>query len=137
MWNTDKNGRFYLDLIEGEQTILVRYLGYESQNIQNLETEIINPYVLDFQHTGLAEVFSASAAEPLRIENRALGYIILFELHQFSWDPHKQQYILEGLPHFKRLPAPDKETQSRWHTNRELAWKGSQAHLEKAPLSLI
>ncbi len=60
---TNANGRFYLELIEGEQILLVRYLGYISQDIQNLETEMIILLSPDFEQLGDVNVVSTRASD--------------------------------------------------------------------------
>ncbi len=60
-----------------------------------LETSIINPEVLDFEDK--RGTFTAVAAAPLIIENRALGYRIQYFLEDFKSTPSRVQYDGEGF----------------------------------------
>lgn len=91
---------------------------------------LLNPEALYFPE-GDTAVLVARAAEPLRIENRALGYLIRFELEHYTYDPHTQRVRYEGEVLFENLVGTEAE-QARWLTNRRVAYRGSLMHFMRA-----
>ena len=88
------------------------------------ESEIVNPYVLDF--TDSRGVFTALAAEPLELENRALGYRIMYFLKDFESDRSRVRY--DGEPLFEELDPSSEEEAALWEENRKKAFIGSFRH---------
>ena len=99
------------------------FLG-ESPNAK--ETEILNPFVLDFSKVGQDLV--ASAVEPLVIENKSLGYRITYVLDQFRWDPIRKQLRYSGRPLFEELNPVNESEAIRWKEYRRRAYEGSKRH---------
>ena len=94
------------------------------------ETEILNPYVLDFEQT--AGVFKARAAEPLVIENRALGYRVQYFLKDFmAWSGSTRW---DGEPLFEEMVPEDAAQAAMWEANRRRAFMGSFRHFALALL---
>ena len=88
-------------------------------------TRILNPEVLDF--TSSLGTLRATAAAPLVIENRALGYRLRYDLHEFSDSGNRIRF--DGDEVFEEIgPASDTEARE-WAAARERAWRGSRAHL--------
>ncbi|MCY3615625.1 MAG: carboxypeptidase-like regulatory domain-containing protein [Bacteroidetes bacterium] len=94
----------------------------ESEN-SNL-TSILNPEVLSF--TSRLGKLSATASEPLIIENRALGYQIQYYLKEFFHYGITLKY--DGEPSFTELVPTDSLEAERWRVNRQAAFAGSQRH---------
>ena len=90
------------------------------------ETEILNPFVLDFNKVGQDLV--ATASEPLRIENRGLGYQVTYVLDQFRWDPIRKQLRYSGRPLFTELTPENEAEALRWEEYRRRAYEGSKRH---------
>ncbi len=88
------------------------------------ETEILNPEVLDFEHK--EGRFTAWAAEPLIIENRALGYRIHYLLIDFYEEDDRIQY--QGEPLFEELTPETPEQTATWEEKRREAFNGSLRH---------
>lgn len=88
------------------------------------ETTILNPEVLDFEDN--RGTFKAVAAEPLIIENKALGYRVQYFLRDFESTPGRVRYDGEGL--YAELAASSDEEAARWETNRRAAFMGSFRH---------
>jgi hypothetical protein len=99
-----------------------RFIG-ETENAA--ETEILNPYVLDFEER--RGTLYASAAEPLVIENRALGYRIRYDLTAF--EARSDANFYDGEPLFEELEPADEVEHVRWQANRRKAYLGSPRHL--------
>ena len=87
-------------------------------------TEIMNPEVLSF--TSRLGKLSASASEPLIIENRALGYRIQYYLKEFFYYGTTIKY--DGEPFYTELVPKDSTEWHRWQRNRRKAFYGSQRH---------
>ncbi|MGB3545223.1 carboxypeptidase-like regulatory domain-containing protein [Rubrivirga sp.] len=86
---------------------------------------IVNPEVLEFQER--AGVLQAAAAKPLLIENRALGYLLTYDLRAFVQTADEVRY--DGDARFEPLdPGSDLEAE-RWARARADAYRGSLAHL--------
>ena len=94
------------------------------------ETEIQNPEVLSFD--GGVGTLEAFAAEPLVIENRALGYRVEYHLQDFKLTPRRTQY--DGEPLFEELDGTPAE-QATWEEARREAFLGSFHHLMLAMLA--
>jgi hypothetical protein len=92
---------------------------------------ILNPEVLDFR-LRLGRL-TASAREPLKLENRALGYLIRYDLTVFEALPHRVRY--DGEPLFSELEPGNEEEASIWTQNRERIYRGSQRHLLRSMIS--
>ncbi len=88
------------------------------------ETEILNPEVLSFEHK--KGHFTAWAAEPLIIENRALGYRIQYVLIDFNQEGDRIQY--QGEPLFEELTPETPEQTATWEEKRREAFNGSLRH---------
>lgn len=88
-------------------------------------TQIINPFVLEFPETKFG-VFSATSKEPLIIENRALGYRLIYILQDFE---STFDYVkFAGIPRFEELEPNSTEELEMWQQNRNRAYLGSLRH---------
>ncbi len=87
-------------------------------------TAILNPEVLSFS-SRLGKL-TATASEPLIIENHALGYRLKYYLKEFFYYGNTIKY--DGEPSFSELIPADSSESQRWQTNREKAFYGSQRH---------
>lgn len=86
--------------------------------------EIQNPEILDFDDQ--EGMLVATAAEPLLLENRALGYRIEHHLHQFIVDGDETWQDGESF-FVELLPANESEAET-WDKNRKKAYNGSALH---------
>jgi len=96
-----------------------------------LETTILNPEVLDFESKRGS--LTAIAAEPLIIENKALGYRIQYFLSDFESTPNRVQYDGEGL--YEELEPESAEQAAEWAQKRREAFMGSFRHFLLALIS--
>lgn len=86
---------------------------------------ILNPEVLEFQErTG---VLQAAAAKPIVIENRALGYRLVYDLRAFVQTSDEVRY--DGDVQFIPLEDESVLEAERWADARANAYRGSLAHL--------
>ncbi|MEM1125300.1 MAG: carboxypeptidase regulatory-like domain-containing protein [Bacteroidota bacterium] len=96
------------------------------------ECRLINPEALTFsrEQQSNREVITATALQPLRLENRYLGYEVEVVLESFSLTEGNRGYSLqhESVPYFEPLtPANEKET-AGWERNRRRVYQGSLNH---------
>jgi hypothetical protein len=90
---------------------------------------IINPWVIDFEK-GEGNKFIAKASAPIEIENKALGYSVVFYLTNF-WQSSNEYSIL-GNVRFNELKSTDDREVSSWRTSRRKSYQHSTQHLFKS-----
>lgn len=89
-------------------------------------TRIINPQILDFRYNSATGTLTASAHEPLELENMALGYHISMSLEKF--EASAEHYSVISKLFFKPL-VPKNEMQAlQWQKKRLETFEGSQRH---------
>ena len=88
------------------------------------QTRILNPEVLTFRPGG--RKLEAFADAPIEVENRALGYRILYFLRSFQHE--KDETRQEGEALFTELSPADEAETAAWARAREAAWRGSSRH---------
>ena len=93
--------------------------------------EILNPHVLTFRNRW--GTITATASEPLIIENRALGYRLTYDLETFEGSSASLRY--HGEERFDELVPTDSAEAARWATARALAYRGSMRHLLRSLVS--
>ncbi len=86
---------------------------------------ITNSYALTFSEE--KGHLTATATEPLIIENQALGYRLYYDLQHF--DGSYQRVYYAGTSRFEELPATDERQAARFGRNRMRAYRGSLRHL--------
>jgi len=174
---TDKNGDYELKVPEGKHTLIVSFLGFQTQEIpldtankiktlyivlhpksnvldevvikktvydkewnQNLRVftknflgntalaktcKLKNPKVLIFKFNPKLGVLTATSRKPLEIENKGLGYLIMYDLIDFTLTRKKISYV--GYTQYKNLKG-GKRKQRKWRKNRLKTFLGSQMH---------
>ncbi len=91
---------------------------------------IINSEAVNLTKTD--DALLAEAAEPIEIENRALGYKIYLTLKKFVVD--NENYYLESNSRFEPLQSTNDAEQLRWELNRLDSYSGSEMHLFRSIL---
>ena len=115
--NARKARRWQRQLLKFERM----FLG-ETDNAAS--AKILNPEVLSF--TSRWGKFTASAAEPLVIENTALGYRMQYFLKEFESSGGTIKW--DGEPLFTELEPDSAEQAAMWEANRRKAFQGSLRH---------
>lgn len=96
------------------------------------QTQLLNPWVIDFPTPNEKGTFIASAALPIEIENRYLGYKITFNLKEFFDSP--TNYRIVGAARFEEL-KPDSDAQkSQWEKNRADVYRKSPMNMFRSIL---
>ncbi len=106
------------------QTFMKIFLGV-TENAGN--TKILNPEVLDFSKDKKTNVFKARADSVVRVENKALGYMLYIVLDSLKYYPGKN-YQYTFYPRFKELTPVSEEEKKSWDTNRQQTFLNSPKH---------
>jgi len=93
---------------------------------------IMNKDVLRFHFYRRANRLSVTAAEPLLIENRALGYLLEYRLEEFVCDYNTSIVGFYGYPFFKELTPKKEKQRLTWIINRKTAYYGSMMHFMRS-----
>ncbi len=100
------------------------------QDKQAAACTIINPWVIDFPKEETGKKFLAKASDPIGIENKALGYLIIFYLTNFQYDA--KGYSIAGNARFTELKSHDADELALWEANRMKSYRQSTHYLFKA-----
>ncbi len=90
---------------------------------------ILNPKTLRFDYNSKTGELIAVAKEPLKIKHKDLGYLISYDLIQFSIK--NQRLFFSGYARYSNLKEKVKK---KWKRNRLEAYNGSQVHFLKSLL---
>ncbi|MDT7831003.1 carboxypeptidase-like regulatory domain-containing protein [Flavobacteriaceae bacterium S356] len=94
--------------------------------------KILNPKALHFEFDRTTMKLEAFAKVPLKIENKALGYLVTYDLVSFSRDPEKITYV--GYTRYEDLKG-SRSKKRKWKKNRLKAYQGSKTHFFKSLLT--
>jgi hypothetical protein len=89
------------------------------------QCRIMNPEVLSFS-TDWAQTFEARASQPLRIENKGLGFEMELRLLTFTVGPKWLTYGWRAF--FREMPGADDDQREEWQKSQLKAYKGSLRH---------
>lgn len=70
--------------------------------------------------------------EPLLIENKALGYLVRYQLESFEINYKAGSTTYAGYPFFEELDKNRKEIRPRYRKSREQAYSGSMMHFMRS-----
>lgn len=90
-----------------------------------------NKEVLRFRNSKKNNELSVHALAPLVIENRALGYEIVYHLQAFSFNFKSRLLFYEGYPYFKNMKGGPTR-QKKWEAARAEVYYGSIMHFMRA-----
>ncbi len=113
--NREKNYAIFTKLFLGE-------------TINSLNCRILNPEDLYLYRVPNTNVLKGQSLKSLRIENKSLGYLIHYDLSDFSFDEKSEMLRYTGSPYFQPLDGSSKEMK-KWVRNRLSAYYGSRLHL--------
>lgn len=97
------------------------------ENASAKACKIINPWVIELEEKG--GTLTAKADQIIEIENRYLGYKVLYDLRSFKFTGSETFY--SGLTSFQPLIATNALETQQWKANREKAFFGSEIHFFK------
>ncbi len=114
----EKYGQFFTD----------QFIGMCSEAGQ---CKILNKEVLRFRYDKKANTLFVSALQPLQIENRALGYTLIYDLVQFEYKYHARYLVFTGFPFFIKMEGSESQ-EKKWKNKREDVFEGSLLHFMRA-----
>ena len=91
---------------------------------------ILNPWVIDFPLENMRNNFMAKASAPIEMENRWLGYKVVFYLIGFWYGAN--EYAITGNALFSELKSTSAREEASWQANRRKAYQHSTNHLFKS-----
>ncbi len=91
-----------------------------------------NPDVLHFFFSKRKNRLKVTAAEPLVIENKALGYTIKYALDSFTHEYATEVSLYTGYPLFEEIIPADDHQKTQWATARQAAYRGSILHFMRS-----
>ncbi len=95
------------------------------------DCRILNKEVIRFRHSKKTNELTAIAMGPLRIENRALGYVVTIQLENFTYAFKKNYLVYIGYAYFQPMKG-NAAKQKRWEKARYDAYHGSLMHFMRA-----
>jgi hypothetical protein len=104
----------------------------ETTNSQSCR--IINPDDLHLFRNNENNILTGFSVKPLQIENRALGYSILYDLSDFSYNPETEIFRFGGNYYFQPLTGNSRNNKM-WTRNRLSAFYGSRMHFFRSIFS--
>ncbi|MEZ4945833.1 MAG: carboxypeptidase regulatory-like domain-containing protein [Cyclobacteriaceae bacterium] len=99
--------------------------GLLGSDVNTAACKIVNEKALSFQRDG--DQLTATATEPIVIENNALGYKITYYLQYFKASPSAAD--IQGMTQYEELASEDYLITNEWNRNRQKAYWGSSRHL--------
>jgi hypothetical protein len=95
------------------------------------DCEVINPDVLNFTTHKSKKVLEAYADDFLVVENRALGYRVMFLVKDFKSDHISGIISYSGQRLFEELPGKESQ-KKKWQAKRDEAYYGSAMHFYRS-----
>ncbi len=92
---------------------------------------IKNYKAIRFRHNKKQNKLTAVTNEQLIIENKALGYIVKYQLEEFEFDFKNKYLVSLGFPYFIQMEGGPAK-QRRWNNNRATVFFGSMMHFMRA-----
>jgi hypothetical protein len=106
--------------------------GFMGKTIFSTECKLKNPEALTFSMNNDDSELIIRAEEPLKIENKVLGYTINYQLEEFRYN-FKDRYVsFWGYPFFEEMKTRSDRRRKQWTENRNKAYYGSSQHFLKA-----
>lgn len=94
--------------------------------------KILNPEIIKFYFSKKRNRLKVLAAEPLLVENNALGYQIKYALDSFTHEYNTGISVYTGNPLFKELIAGSDSQYHQWQEARLHAYRGSMLHFMRS-----
>ncbi|MBL7705784.1 MAG: carboxypeptidase-like regulatory domain-containing protein [Taibaiella sp.] len=92
------------------------------------QCEILNKKDLVFKKDEEKGILYVSAKRPLKIRNKALGYIIHFDLADYMQYYRTSEVYFLGYTRFEPMKPRNNKQLAKWELNRETAFMGSLNH---------
>ncbi len=96
------------------------------------QCEILNKKDLVFKIDGEKGILYVSAKRPLKIRNKALGYIIHFDLADYTQYYRTSEVYFLGYTRFEAMKPRNDKQRAKWELNRKTAFMGSLNHFMRS-----
>ena len=96
------------------------------------DCKLKNPETIRFRYNKKENILRAFADEPIVLENRALGYILRYDLKVFEYNYGTRIFYFQGYPLFEDIETDRKRLLNRWERNRTEAYYGSMMHFMRS-----
>lgn len=96
------------------------------------DCKLKNPETIRFRYNKKENILRAFADEPIVLENRALGYILRYDLKVFEYNYGTRIFYFQGYPLFEDIQTDRKRLLYKWERNREEAYYGSMMHFMRS-----
>lgn len=96
------------------------------------DCKLLNKEVVRFRFNKKKNILYAYADEPLHIENKALGYELMYDLNVFEFNYSTRVFFYQGFPLFTDLDPKKDRIEARWKKNREETYNGSIMHFMRS-----
>ncbi len=106
--------------------------GFIGKTYFSKECKLKNPEALTFRMSNDDSELIIRADEPLEIENKALGYVVKYQLEEFRYHFRDQYISYWGYPFFEEMKTRSDRRRKQWIENRNKAYYGSAQHFFKA-----
>lgn len=115
----EKYGQFFLDNFIGTSALAG-------------DCKLKNPGTIRFRYSKKENILRAFADEPVILENRALGYILRYDLKIFEYNYGSRIFYFQGYPLFEEMETGRKRLQKRWEDTRADTYYGSLMHFMRS-----
>jgi hypothetical protein len=95
------------------------------------DCRIKNTEAIKFRHNKIKQELMVSATEPLIIENKALGYRIIYDLVKFNYSFKTRYLVFSGYPFFEEMEG-SKSKKEKWEKRRLEVYEGSLMHFMRS-----
>lgn len=106
--------------------------GFMGKTEFSKDCKLKNPKALNFSMDNNDSELVIRAEEPLIIENKALGYVVKYQLEEFRYHFKERYMSYWGYPFFEEVKTKSDRRQKQWVENRNKAYYGSAIHFFKA-----
>lgn len=106
--------------------------GFMGKTEFSKDCKLKNPKALNFSMDNNDSELVIRAEEPLIIENKALGYVVKYQLEEFRYHFKERYMSYWGYPFFEEVKTKSNRRQKQWVENRNKAYYGSAIHFFKA-----
>ncbi|MEN9299394.1 MAG: hypothetical protein RLZZ429_1707 [Bacteroidota bacterium] len=96
------------------------------------DCKLKNPETIRFRYNKKENILRAFADEPIILENKALGYILRYDLKVFEYNYATRIFYFQGYPLFEDIQTDRKRLLNRWEKNRSEAYYGSMMHFMRS-----
>jgi hypothetical protein len=96
------------------------------------DCEILNKKDIEFRYDKKTSRLMVSARRPLKIKNKATGYLLTYWLEDYEKDYFTGRLYYKGNIQFEPLQSKKEKVNHKWKTNRESAFNGSINHFMRS-----